>query len=96
MVDYNITVMTIEEFYLYGTDNEVIILDEYDMIIQHYPYLIRDSNISGLWTLKDKKVIAFSASSSIIYEKFINNCINKPKVLKFKSQYELVHGISPI
>ena len=26
----------------------------------------------------------------------INNCIVRPTVLKFKSEYELVHGSSPI
>lgn len=66
------------------------------MILQQFPYMLRDINITGLWSFKDKKVFAFTASSSIIYEKFINNCINKPKVLKFKSQYEFIHGITPI
>ena len=30
------------------------------------------------------------------YERFVNNCIGRPTILKFKSEYELIHGISPI
>jgi hypothetical protein len=41
-------------------------------------------------------VIAFSATSSVPYERLINNCICTPTVLKFKSEYEMVHGTSPI
>ena len=41
-------------------------------------------------------MIAFTATSSLSYERFVVNCIGKPKVLKFKSEYELVTGVSPI
>ena len=41
-------------------------------------------------------MIAFSATSSMSYERLINNCICNPTVLKFKSEYEMVHGTSPI
>jgi hypothetical protein len=41
-------------------------------------------------------VYAFSATSSASYERFINNCISRPTLLKFKSEYEQVHGTSPI
>lgn len=29
-------------------------------------------------------------------ERLINNCICKPRILKFVSEYELIHGSSPI
>ena len=41
-------------------------------------------------------MIAFSATSSVPYERLINNCICTPTVLKFKSEYEMVHGTSPV
>jgi hypothetical protein len=46
--------------------------------------------------LKGKKVIAFSATSSISYERLINNIISRPLTLRFKTEYELIHGTSPI
>lgn len=52
--------------------------------------------ITGIWQFKGKKVIAFSATSSIPIERFVNNCIARPFILKFPSEYELIHGISPI
>lgn len=88
--------MTIEEYYQYGTYDEVIILDEYDVLMQESPYSMKDNGFVGIWNLRDKKVIAFSATSSLIVEKFVSNCITKARVLKFKSQYEHVNGVSPI
>lgn len=46
--------------------------------------------------LREKKVIAFTATSSVPYERFIHNTICHPTVLKFKSEYEMVKGISPV
>lgn len=39
--------------------------------------------------MKGKKIIGFSATSSIGYERLFNACIGKPLVLSFKSEYEL-------
>jgi hypothetical protein len=52
--------------------------------------------VRGLWQLRDRKVFAFSATSSIPYERLVNNCITSATSLKFKSEYELVHGTSPV
>lgn len=52
--------------------------------------------IKGLWALRGKKVIAFSATSSTSYERFMGNVVKQPVVVKFKSEYELVHHTSPI
>lgn len=49
-----------------------------------------------MWLLKEKQVIAFTATSSVPYERFIHNTICHPQVLKFKSEYEMVNGISPV
>ena len=38
----------------------------------------------------------FTATSSVPYERLVNNCIAKPTVLKFKSEYEMVKGVSPV
>ena len=41
-------------------------------------------------------MFAFTATSSVPYERLVNNCIAKPTVLKFKSKYEMVKGVSPV
>ncbi len=64
LVHANISVTTIEEFYDEGSKRDVIILDEYDSIVQDYPYAFNDQIVSGLWNLRGKKVIAFSATST--------------------------------
>lgn len=41
-------------------------------------------------------MFAFTATSSVPYERLVNNCIARPTVLKFKSEYEMVKGVSPV
>ena len=38
LVDYGVTVMSIDQFYQYGTKDEVLIIDEYDSVMIHHPY----------------------------------------------------------
>lgn len=75
---------------------DVIIMDEYDAMIEQHPYSVRFNCIRGLWELRGKTVFAFSATSSPAHEKFLNSCINRPTILRFKSEYEMVKGSSPI
>ena len=96
MVDYGISVTSIERFYVEGPWHDVIILNEYDLIVNHSPYQVQQNVIKGIWQLCGHKVIAFSATSSSGYERFVHNCITPPAVLKFKSEYELVHATSPV
>lgn len=96
VVDYGINIMTVNEFYSYGTKDEVVILDEYDVVVNDAPFIAEDNGLHGLWKLKEKRVVAFTATSSVCHERFVNNCINKPLVLHFKSEYELKSGVTPI
>jgi hypothetical protein len=52
--------------------------------------------LTGLWALKMKTVIAFTATTSPAHERVVHNCIAPPLVLRFSSEYELIHGISPV
>ena len=74
----------------------MIILNEYDLIVNHSPYIIQHQAIKGIWQLRGHRVIAFTATSSTPYERLVNNCIAPPVVLKFKSEYELLHDIAPV
>lgn len=96
LVHAHIAVTSIEDFYEEGPKRDVIILDEYDTIVQEWPFVVGQQNINGLWTLKGKKVIAFSATSTPSIERVVSNNITKPTVIKFKSEYEMVSGSSPI
>ena len=95
-VHFGINVTSIDDFYLEGSKHDVILLNEYDLIINQHPYHVQKSGAKGLWQLNGRRVIAFTATSSVHYERFVSNCITKPIVLKFKSEYELVHGASPV
>ena len=96
VVDYGIAVTSIDMLYREGPWGQVMILNEYDMIATDRPYSVQQQGIQGLWQLKGKQVFAFSATSSASYERLLTNCVARPTVLKFKSEYELVHGSSPI
>ena len=95
-VHFAISVTTIQKLYQEGPWGDVIILNEYDTIMNEEPYYVHKVGLNGLWNFKGRKVYAFSATSSPPYERLVNNCICTPKVLKFKSEYELVHGMSPV
>ena len=75
---------------------DVIIMDEYDAIIDDTAYSVRFNCVRGLWELRDKIVFLFSATSSPSHEKLVNSVINRPLILRCKSEYELVKGTSPI
>ena len=91
--DYSISITSIESYYCDGPWRDVIIINEYDTIFNEKPYICSSFGLHGLWQFKGKKVYAFSATSSAPYERFFNNCIGPPKVLRFKSEYQMVHGV---
>ena len=95
-VDFGISITSIDRLYVEGPLNEVVILNEYDLIISQSPFVVRQNVIKSLSLLRGRKVIAFSATSTVPHERLINNCICRPSVLRFKSEYELVHNISPV
>lgn len=88
--------MTLSEFYEYGSEADIIIMNEYDMVVSEKPYDIREGSLVGIWNLKQKRVIAFTATTSAIYERLVNNCIGRPKIIKFKSEFEIRMGVSPV
>ena len=71
-------------------------MDEYDSIVEHRPFLIHNSQLFGLWQLKNLKVIAFSATSCKYMERLVTNCINDPVILNFESEYSVCHGADNI
>ena len=74
-VDFRIDVTTIKRLYEDGGRADVIILNEYDQIINESSYLPRQTGLKGLWELKGRKVFAFSATSSLSHERLLSNCI---------------------
>ena len=95
-IDYNVSVVTMEELYSAGHKFDVLILNEYDQVINSHAYCIIQWQIKGLGHLREKKVFEFSATTNSSYERFANNFIRRPNILKFKSEYEQVHGVNPI
>jgi hypothetical protein len=70
--------LTIDFFYKFGCNDDIILIDEYDIIATDRPYTVCNSQVAGLWKLRLKNVIAFSATSSPAIEKFVNKCIGPP------------------
>ena len=95
-IDYSVEVLSIESYYMTGGACEVVILNEYDLLLTSMPFSVAGDTINGLWQLRGKRVFAFSATSSIPIERMVGNCIAFPKIVRFKSEYEQVHGASPI
>lgn len=95
-LDYKLSFTSAQRLFEDPIAADVVILDEYDAILQDYPYSVRHNSIRGLWELRGKQVFAFSATSSTSHERLLNNCINEPNILRFQSEYELVKGASPV
>lgn len=74
----------------------MLIIDEFDEIMYKRMYGIYNDAISGIWSLKDKNVYAFSATSSTPIERFVHKTIGLFQKLMFKSEYEFIHGTSPV
>lgn len=53
-VHYNVNVTTIEKLYQEGPWGDIIILDEYDLIIDSNPYFLHGKTMSGLWQFRDR------------------------------------------
>lgn len=88
--------MTIDQFYQYGTEDEIIIIDEYDEIMQKNIFTVNSESIKGIWLFKEKNVFAFSATSSTPIERFVFKAISNPQKIQFKSEYEFIHNTSPL
>ena len=92
IVDISIKITSIDKLYHERAWHEVVILDEYDSIILPIPYLVQHSGVKVILQLRGKKVFAFSAITSASNERLLNICIERPKVLKFKTENEPLHA----
>jgi hypothetical protein len=95
-LDYKLKITTMRNLFEDPIVADVIILNEYDLIVSECSYEVRPKCIRGLWELKGRRVFAFSATSSKSHERLLNDCISEPKIMKFKNEYEMVRGTSPI
>ena len=49
LIDYNISVTSISRLYREGPWHEIVILNEYDNIIQQDPYHVEKQGVKGIW-----------------------------------------------
>ena len=75
LVDFGISVVTMDWFNQHGSKDDIIIINEYDIILNNHYYSIHNFLINGVWQLKNYNVIAFSATTLTSLEQFVNNCI---------------------
>ena len=53
LVDYSISIYTMEEFYQYGCEPGIIILDEFDELMASNPYEVVNHQLHCIWEFKD-------------------------------------------
>jgi hypothetical protein len=72
-----------EEFYDINNSDTVVIVNEHDTVIQDYPFRATDIGLSGLWSLENRTVFFFSATTGVDYERIIKAALKAPTVLTF-------------
>jgi hypothetical protein len=95
-LDYKLSFTSAQRLFEDPIAADIIIIDEYDAMVQEHAYSVRHNCLRGMWELRGKKVFAFSATTSTAHERLLNICINEPLVLRFKSEYEMIKGASPV
>ena len=80
-----------KDSYLYSLQSPVIIIDEFDDLLNTYPYDIQEEEIKGLWCFANKTVIGLTASLSEgninLVRKMMTYNEQEPTVLEFPSSY---------
>lgn len=95
-LDFGITVDTLDNYYEMPSQDFIYILDEFDHMVMKEPYKVTNDKVNGLWNFAKKNVIAFTATTSNVVERFATTLIDEPLVLNFVSSYELATGTSPV
>jgi hypothetical protein len=49
LVDFGISVSTINHVYQYGVRDQVVILNEFDILFDERPFMIYNNSLSGVW-----------------------------------------------
>jgi hypothetical protein len=49
LVDFDISVTTIDHAYQFGVRDHVVILNEFDILFDEKPYMIYNNSLSGVW-----------------------------------------------
>ena len=83
--------MTPDWFYEFLPKDEVVIVNEYDQFIFSKPFLATHNGIQGLWSLANRKVLLFSATSHKGMERIVEEVLGKVVSLKFQSEFEILN-----
>ena len=78
VIDYSIFVLSLDSYYMTGGACEIVIINEYDLLVASKPFSVAGDVINGLWQLRGKRVFAFSATSCTPIERMVGNCISIP------------------
>lgn len=79
-VDYKLHVISVTQMLEDPLSSDVYIINEYDGILQDHSFSVRKQVVRGIWELRDKKVFAFSATSSPAHERILDSAISPPVV----------------
>ncbi|KEJ82779.1 hypothetical protein OXYTRIMIC_244 [Oxytricha trifallax] len=85
---------TIENFYKQKKTYDIMIIDEFDHITWKYPYYYHEGKMYGVWDLGLTRSYMFSATCDQGILRVLAQVCIQPKVLKFKSEYEILNDLS--
>lgn len=89
-------VRTYKEFYQIGIDSEIVLIDELDDLINTYPYVLTEKENKGLWSFREFKIIAVTATLTEGMQNIIKQIMIPkemvPSFLQFKSAYQFYTG----
>ena len=94
--DDRLIVLTIAQYYENPTKDGVVIVDEYDEVVESNPFFSLGSSITGLWTLDNRELFFFTATSSRMLERIIGKIIGSYHHLQLKSEFEFTQGCSSL
>ena len=96
LVDQDISVVTPEWFYEFQPKDEIIIVNEFDELIFGSPFMATVTGIQGLWSLMNRRVIFFSATTHKCMERIIQDVLGSVVSFSFKSEYEIMNEVSSV
>ena len=87
-----VKIRTMTDSYLYSVAAPVVIIDEFDDLLNTYPYDIQADEIKGLWSFAQKQIIGLTASLTDgnvnLARKMLIDSDDEPTLLQFPSSYE--------
>ncbi|KEJ82398.1 hypothetical protein OXYTRIMIC_115 [Oxytricha trifallax] len=88
----NLRVMDIESYYKHQIKDDVLIIDEYDSVIEKKPFYSLGKSLTGLWAFSNKVVFMFSATKTRYHKYILQEVFENISEMKFLSEKQVASG----